>query len=148
MFRYTPYVAFMLHIHLPPPRASTKEREVAVSVAAEEEESCQTKDKEGTDGAGVTVKIGEDGNEGGADGEAEGAKRGEGEGEGDDEPLFFSVSEVRRRLSQHITAPRRTFERDPDDPSGEETLFQIVIESIHLNQLYYFNSHRERYLKT
>ena len=32
--------------------------------------------------------------------------------------VFFSVGEVRRRLSHHVTAPKKTFRRDPDDPSG------------------------------
>ena len=32
--------------------------------------------------------------------------------------VFFSVGEVRRRLIQHVTAPRKTFRRDPEDPSG------------------------------
>lgn len=40
------------------------------------------------------------------------------EGEGG-ESVFFSVGEVRKRLSHHIAAPRRTFERDPQDPSGK-----------------------------
>ena len=34
--------------------------------------------------------------------------------------VFFSVGEVRRRLSKHVTAPKKTFKRDPEDPSGED----------------------------
>ena len=62
-------------------------------VSPEEEKDCETRDN---DQSPVDVK-----------GECEG-----------EEPVFFSVGEVRRRLSQHITAPKKTFDRDPEDPSG------------------------------
>ena len=39
--------------------------------------------------------------------------------------MFFSVGEVRRRLSQHVTAPRN-FKRDPEDPSGEWSVCTLV----------------------
>jgi len=36
----------------------------------------------------------------------------------EEEQMFFSVGEVRRRLSHHHAAPKRTFHRDPTDPSA------------------------------
>ncbi len=36
----------------------------------------------------------------------------------DDEVVQFCVGDVRKRLSQHSTAPKRTYQRDPEDPSG------------------------------
>ena len=38
-------------------------------------------------------------------------------GEGE-EQLFFSVGDVRRRLSHHHAAPKKSFHRDPTDPSA------------------------------
>lgn len=38
-------------------------------------------------------------------------------GEGE-EQLFFSVGDVRRRLSHHHAAPKKSFHRDPADPSA------------------------------
>ena len=38
-------------------------------------------------------------------------------GEGE-EQLFFSVGDVRRRLSHHHSAPKMSFHRDPTDPSA------------------------------
>ena len=34
-------------------------------------------------------------------------------------PTDFCVGDVRKRLTQHSTAPRKMFQRDPNDPSGE-----------------------------
>ena len=78
-------------------RASTK-----AEMVDEEEESCQTKDNDQLSGKLV-------------DGVREGKRE---ECEGEDGPVFFSVGDVRKRLSQHHTAPKKTFERDPEDPSG------------------------------
>ena len=91
-------------------------------MASEEEESCQTKDKEGMDGAGVSVKVGEEEDEGGGEGKAEV----EGVKEDEEEPMFFSVGEVRRRLSQNLAVPRKAFERDPEDPSGKCSLSRMA----------------------
>ena len=33
----------------------------------------------------------------------------------------FCVGDVRKRLTQHSSAPRKMFQRDPNDPSGEES---------------------------
>lgn len=35
-----------------------------------------------------------------------------------DQPIFFSVGDVRRRLSATFHAPKKTFPRDPEDPSA------------------------------
>ena len=34
-------------------------------------------------------------------------------------PTDFCVGDVRKRLTQHSSAPRKMFQRDPNDPSGE-----------------------------
>ena len=58
----------------------------------------------------------------GSNGDIEGGvgRRGEGvepvNGEG---PTNFCVGDVRKRLTQHSSAPRKMFQRDPNDPSGE-----------------------------
>lgn len=36
----------------------------------------------------------------------------------EEEQTFFSVGDVRRRLSHHHAAPKKTFHRDPTDPSA------------------------------
>ncbi len=36
----------------------------------------------------------------------------------DEEVVEFCVGDVRKRLSQHSTAPKKTYQRDPEDPSG------------------------------
>lgn len=35
-------------------------------------------------------------------------------------PTNFCVGDVRKRLTQHSSAPRKMFQRDPNDPSGEK----------------------------
>ena len=37
---------------------------------------------------------------------------------GEEEEMFFSVGDVRRRLSHQLAAPKKTFHRDPTDPSA------------------------------
>eukprot|EP00118_Oscarella_pearsei_P005802 m.26645 g.26645 ORF g.26645 m.26645 type:complete len:764 (+) comp29440_c0_seq1:118-2409(+) len=39
-------------------------------------------------------------------------------GEESNEPVYFSVGEVRKRLTDSYNAPKRTFPRDPQDPSA------------------------------
>jgi phosphatidylinositol 4-kinase len=36
----------------------------------------------------------------------------------DGSPVTFAVSEIRERLSKELLVPRRSFSRDPDDPSA------------------------------
>ena len=35
-------------------------------------------------------------------------------------PTNFCVGDVRKRLTQHSSAPKKMFQRDPNDPSGEK----------------------------
>ena len=42
----------------------------------------------------------------------------EGDEPGEEELVEFCVGDVRKRLSQHSSAPKKTFQRDPEDPSG------------------------------
>ena len=75
--------------------------------------------REGQEEDGVVrmmVGEGEEGEEG--DVEGEGETESDGCVSGCERAVFFSVGEVRRRLSHHVTAPRKTFNRDPEDPSG------------------------------
>ena len=97
---------------------------------ASEEESSQAKDRvlraspkisvgggseEGDEEEGEGVEVKAEGGEcvGVVDMEVE-----EG-GEEEEEEVTFSVSDVRQRLTQHHCAPKKTFQRDPEDPSGE-----------------------------
>ena len=80
----------------------------------EEEESGGSVSGEGGSEAGRLVMT--VGGEGGGRGEEE--VESDGCVGGCEGVMFFSVGEVRRRLSRHVSAPRRTFKRDPEDPSG------------------------------
>ena len=60
-------------------------------------------DGDGVSGAGVSGAGGEDGDS----------------VNGCEEAMSFCVGEVRKRLSIHSSARKRTFTRDPQDPSGE-----------------------------
>ena len=79
------------------------------------EDGSSTLSKEEAEEERMKIVVGE------GEGEGEGE---EGEGEGESVgcvkscELFFSVGEVRRRLSNHVAAPKKTFKRDPEDPSG------------------------------
>ena len=84
----------------------------------EEEESGGSVSGEGGSESGrlvMTVGRGGGGGRGGGEEEVES----DGCVGGCEGVVFFSVGEVRRRLSQHVTAPRKNFKRDPEDPSGE-----------------------------
>lgn len=111
---------------------SASPREHSSSVMEEEEEmggSVSGEGVEGVDGEGgsedgrVTMTVGVEGGGGREDNEEE-TGEGEGDMESDDcvrgcqQAMFFSVGEVRRRLSHHVSVPRKTFHRDPEDPSG------------------------------
>lgn len=39
-------------------------------------------------------------------------------GADEEDVVEFCVGDVRKRLSQHSTIPKKTFQRDPEDPSG------------------------------
>ena len=89
------------------------------SVVEEEEEEEEGEEGEsggsvcGEDGGMVTMMVGDGvGKREEEEVESDGCTGGCGGG------MFFSVGEVRRRLSHHVTAPRKTFRRDPEDPSG------------------------------
>lgn len=45
------------------------------------------------------------------------------------EPVFVSAIDIRRRLSESISAPKNTFQRDPEDPSASvlKEPFQIKV---------------------
>ena len=56
--------------------------------------------------------------------EASGASEDSGVNEGaestnEEEQTAFCVGDVRKRLTQHSSAPRKMFQRDPNDPSGK-----------------------------
>ncbi|XP_077862765.1 phosphatidylinositol 4-kinase beta-like, partial [Saccoglossus kowalevskii] len=36
----------------------------------------------------------------------------------DKEPVYIAAGDIRRRLSEHLTEPSKSFKRDPDDPSA------------------------------
>ena len=56
-----------------------------------------------------------DDDEKGAGGRGNGAEPANEEG-----PTNFCVGDVRKRLTQHSSAPKKMFQRDPNDPSGEK----------------------------
>lgn len=63
-----------------------------------------------------------DGSSTGGDREGGDGGRGErAEPVNEDGPTNFCVGDVRKRLTQHSSAPRKMFQRDPNDPSGENT---------------------------
>ncbi len=79
-----------------------------LSVESSGSESCLVKDRPG-------CVISEDVEVGGAE-----CVTSEGMGGADeDEVVQFCVGDVRKRLSQHSMAPKRTYQRDPEDPSGD-----------------------------
>lgn len=62
--------------------------------------------------------------------------------------MFFSVGEVRRRLSHHVSAPRKTFHRDPEDPSGTQPIFlssALLLYSV--SHLHYIEGHEFKRLQ-
>ena len=45
------------------------------------------------------------------------------------QPVYFSVGDVRQRLTETYNAPKKTFPRDPEDPSGtKHTPLSFIIE--------------------
>lgn len=45
----------------------------------------------------------------------------------DEDVVEFCVGDVRKRLSQHSTAPKKTYQRDPEDPSGETLTVHLYV---------------------
>ena len=107
-------------------RVSNKQTSVD---SQEELESCQLKDRTTTrelnsqkssqsvasESSVVNGYQSGAGDEGGVGGRGEGVESINEEG-----PTNFCVGDVRKRLTQHSSAPRKMFQRDPNDPSGEE----------------------------
>ena len=106
--------------------ASPRDRSSTCSLMEEEEEGEEEEEREESGGSlsgeggsedgrlTMTVEVGGGGRRGEEEVESDGCAGGcEG-------VVFFSVGEVRRRLSHHVSAPRKTFKRDPDDPSGAD----------------------------
>ena len=85
----------------------------------EEESGGSVSGEGGSEGGMLTMTVG--GGEGGGGGVREEEVESDGCVGGCEGVMFFSVGEVRRRLSQHVTAPKRNFKRDPEDPSGESS---------------------------
>lgn len=113
---------------------SASPRENSSSVMEEEEEMGGSESGEGEGGSEdgrVRMTVGvEDG--GRREDNEEEMGEGEGEGESDgcvrgcQQAMFFSVGEVRRRLSHHVSVPRKTFHRDPEDPSGTHSISPLL----------------------
>ena len=101
---------------------SVSPRDASSVMEEEEEESGGSVSGEGgSEGGRLVMTVGGGGGRGGEEEvESDGCVGGcEG-------VMFFSVGEVRRRLYQHVTAPRRNFKRDPEDPSGEFRMRPIL----------------------
>ena len=94
-----------------PPAHIRKETSVDSGDSSSEPESCLLKDR--TSSKFVTWPR-----EGGSTGVS--LRRGVEAGgcEGEEEVVEFCVGDVRKRLSQHSMAPKKTYQRDPEDPSG------------------------------
>lgn len=45
----------------------------------------------------------------------------------EEEMVEFCVGDVRKRLSQNSTAPKKTFQRDPEDPSGLCYMYSVHV---------------------
>jgi len=56
--------------------------------------------------------------------------RGSPDARDEEEEVQFCVGDVRKRLSQHSIAPRKTYQRDPQDPSGlyPHNVFQYKVQ--------------------
>lgn len=118
---------------------SASPRENSSSVMEEEEEMGGSESGEGEGGSEdgrVRMTVGvEDG--GRREDNEEDMGEGEGEGESDgcvrgcQQAMFFSVGEVRRRLSHHVSVPRKTFHRDPEDPSGTHSISPSFCTPLH-----------------
>jgi hypothetical protein len=55
-------------------------------------------------------------------------------------PTNFCVGDVRKRLTQHSSAPRKMFQRDPNDPSGEKRGREMNTACICSTIISYFHS--------
>ena len=88
----------------------------------------------GSEDGRITITVGEVGEgERREDNEEEGEVESDGCGGGCERVMFFSVGEVRRRLSHHVMAPRKTFKRDPDDPSGDPSgVCMLLYRDVHV----------------
>ena len=107
---------------------SVSPRDLSGSIVEEEREESggSVSGEGGSEDGRLMMMVGE----GGGRRDEEGEVESDGCVGGCEGVVFFSVGEVRRRLSRHVTAPRKTFRRDPEDPSGTVCVCVSVCECV------------------